>query len=174
MKTTHKTLLATAVTMGVMLPVGTITAMAEETKESPESQQPAVTEVAPVENVEPTPIVEETPVVQEQEPVSVEPEQSEPAPVQESQENGIQTRGVTDVTGGEVTSTYTHTYYTKIRIVGNVTINNYAGQEVEKVKPITKETNFFKGNISNLENEIRNFRETFCRKLRTLMHLEEQ
>lgn len=33
MKTTHKTLLATAVTMGVMLPVGTITAMAEETKE---------------------------------------------------------------------------------------------------------------------------------------------
>lgn len=68
MKTTHKTLLATAVIMGVMLPVGTITAMAEETKESPESQQPAVTEVAPVENVEPTPIVEETPVVQEQEP----------------------------------------------------------------------------------------------------------
>ena len=57
MKSTHKTLLATAVTMGVMLPVGTITAMAEETKESPESQQPAVTEVAPVENVEPTPIV---------------------------------------------------------------------------------------------------------------------
>lgn len=45
MKTTHKTLLATAVTMGVMLPVGTITAMAEETKESPESQQPAVTEI---------------------------------------------------------------------------------------------------------------------------------
>lgn len=95
MKTTHKTLLATAVTMGVMLPVGTITAMAEETKESPGSQQPAVTEVAPVENVEPTPIVEqtpiveETPVVQEQEPVSVEPEQSEPVPVQESQENGI-------------------------------------------------------------------------------------
>ena len=39
--------------------------------------------------------------------------------------------------------------------MGNVTINNYAGQEVEKVKPITKETNFFKGNISNLENEIR-------------------
>lgn len=171
MKTTHKTLLATAVTMGVMLPVGTITAMAEETKESPESQQPAVTEVAPVENVEPTPIVEqtpiveETPVVQEQEPISVEPEQSEPAPVQESQENGIQTRGVTDVTGGEVTSTYTHTYYTKIRIVGNVTINNYAGQEVEKVKPITKEKNFFKGNISNLENEIRNFRETFLQEI---------
>lgn len=171
MKTTHKTLLATAVTMGVMLPVGTITAMAEETKESPDSQQPAVTAVAPVENVEPTPIVEqtpiveETPVVQEQEPVSVEPEQSEPAPVQESQENGIQTRGVTDVTGGEVTSTYTHTYYTKIRIVGNVTINNYAGQEVEKVKPITKETNFFKGNISNLENEIRNFRETFLQEI---------
>lgn len=54
-----------------------------------------MTEVAPVENVEPTPIVEqtpiveETPVVQEQEPISVEPEQSEPAPVQESQENGI-------------------------------------------------------------------------------------
>lgn len=57
--------------------------------------------------------------------------------------------GVTDVTGGEVTNTYTHTYHTKV--IGSAAIKfvDDNGAQVGDVTTVEHESPFFVGNISD-------------------------
>ena len=57
--------------------------------------------------------------------------------------------GVTDVTGGKTTNTYTHTYHTNV--IGSAAIKfvDDNGEQVGDVTTVTHESGFIKGNISD-------------------------
>ena len=57
--------------------------------------------------------------------------------------------GVTDVTGGKITNTYTHTYHTNV--IGSAAIKfvDDNGEQVGDVTTVTHESGFIKGNISD-------------------------
>lgn len=56
--------------------------------------------------------------------------------------------GVTDVTGGTTTNTYTHTYHTKVTTIAQVTIKDADGNVIETTE-VTKSGDFIEGNVSD-------------------------
>lgn len=56
--------------------------------------------------------------------------------------------GVTDVTGGTTTNTYTHTYHTKVTTTVQVIIKDASGNVVETTE-VSKSGNFIEGNLSD-------------------------
>lgn len=56
--------------------------------------------------------------------------------------------GVTDVTGGNTTNTYTHTYHTKVTTTAQVIIKDADGNVIETTE-ISKSGDFVEGNVSS-------------------------
>ena len=56
--------------------------------------------------------------------------------------------GVTDVTGGTTTNTYSHFYHTKVETTAQVTINDADGNVIETTE-VTKSGDFVEGNVSS-------------------------
>ncbi len=56
--------------------------------------------------------------------------------------------GVTDVTGGTTTNTYSHFYHTKVETTAQVTIKDADGNVIETTE-VTKSGNFVEGNVSS-------------------------
>lgn len=57
-------------------------------------------------------------------------------------------RGVTDITGGETSNNYHHTYHTKIDTTAQVTIKDTDGN-VKETTSVNKSGNFIEGNLSD-------------------------
>lgn len=56
--------------------------------------------------------------------------------------------GVTDVTGGSITNTYSHFYHTKVETTAQVTIKDADGNVIETTE-VTKSGDFVEGNVSD-------------------------
>ncbi len=112
-------------------------------EEQPEAVVPEVTEP---EVTEPEAVVPEAAEPEVTEPKAVVPEAAEPETT--ADEATVVPAGVTDVTGGNTTNTYTHTYHTKVTTTAQVIIKDADGNVIETTE-ISKSGDFVEGNVSS-------------------------
>ena len=135
--------------MGEPEPVVEAQATSEEGVETPvveEQPEMVVPEVTEPEVTEPEAVVPEAAEPEVTEPKAVVPEAAEPETT--ADEATVVPAGVTDVTGGNTTNTYTHTYHTKVTTTAQVIIKDADGNVIETTE-ISKSGDFVEGNVSS-------------------------
>lgn len=135
--------------MGEPEPVVEAQATSEEGVETPvveEQPEAVVPEVTEPEVTEPEAVVPEAAEPEVTEPKAVVPEAAEPETT--ADEATVVPAGVTDVTGGNTTNTYTLTYHTKVTTTAQVIIKDADGNVIETTE-ISKSGDFVEGNVSS-------------------------
>lgn len=135
--------------MGEPEPVVEAQATSEEGVETPvveEQPEMVVPEVTEPEVTEPEAVVPEAAEPEVTEPKAVVPEAAEPETT--ADEATVVPAGVTDVTGGNTTNTYTLTYHTKVTTTAQVIIKDADGNVIETTE-ISKSGDFVEGNVSS-------------------------